>query len=273
MRKLAIQEDMLPGKSAHERLSNAKRLNLSGVEFWADGLTDRVPEIADALQQTGISACGVNLGRLDGYLSADWQTREDAISAMRQAMANAVDLEAKYVSFIPHYGAPDMPDLTPYHSPIDLEKEMMIWLLRTVSDLAYALGTQLLMQPINRYETHFMNRVEQARYFRKKVKDHPHIKIAPNLFHMALEEDDINTTLTAHKDDIGVIYLSDSNCRLPGQGLIAFDAIGETLKAMEYDGWLVLACGRPGQNHAMAYQYYDALPTCCEMLQKNSIVT
>ena len=272
MPKLAIQEDMLPGRSIDERCSNAKHLGLSGIEFWSDDLGERLPEIVTALEATDLSACGVNLGRRDGYLSPDFQTREDAIGRMRQAMADAVDLDAEYVSFVPHYGAPVMPDLTPYHSPIDLEKEMMIWLLRTVSDLAYAIGTQLLMQPINRYETHFMNRVEQAKFFRKKIKDHPHVKIAPNLFHMALEEDDINSTLQTHQEDIGVIYVSDSNRRLPGQGLIPFDAIGETLKSIEYEGWLILECGQPGRNHSNAYTYYDALPVCREMLEGNQVI-
>jgi sugar phosphate isomerase/epimerase len=272
MPKLAIQEDMLPGRTVHERLSNAKRLNLSGVEFWADEVTERVPEIASALEQTGLSACGINLGRIDGYLSPDLQTREQAIGAMRQAMADAVDLNAEYVSFVPLFGTSLMPDLTPYRTPIDLEKEMMIWLLRTVSDLAYAIGTQLLMQPINHYETHFMNRVEQAKYFRKKIKDHDHVKIAPNLFHMALEEDDINATLQVHQEDIGVIYLADSNRRLPGHGLIPFNSLGKTLKTMNYDGWLVLECGTPQHNHDLAYLYYDALPTCIEMMTKHAII-
>lgn len=272
MPKLAIQEDMLPGRTVHEHLSNAKHLNLSGVEFWADDLTERVPEIASALEQNNMSACGVNLGRVDGYLSPDLQTRETAIGLMRQAMANAVDLGADYVSFVPLYGASGMPDLTPYRSPIDLEKEMMIWLLRTVSDLAYAIGTQLLMQPINHYETHFMNRMEQAKFFRKKIKDHPHVKIAPNLFHMALEEDDLNATLQTYQDDIGVIYLADSNRRLPGHGLIPFESVGETLKTINYEGWLVLECGNPSQNQHSAYQYYDMLPACCKMLETNGVI-
>jgi len=272
MPKLAIQEDMLPGRTVHERLSNAKRLNLSGVEFWADDVTERVPDIANALTEHGLSACGINLGRIDGYLSPDLQIREQAIGAMRQAMADAVDLNAEYVSFVPLFGATSMPDLTPYRSPIDLEKEMMIWLLRTVSDLAYAIGTQLLMQPINHYETHFMNRVEQAKFFRHKIKDHPHVKIAANLFHMALEEDDIHATLEAHQDDIGVIYVADSNRRLPGQGLIPFDMLGKTLKTINYDGWMVLECGTPQNNHAIAYQYYDAMPACCDLLKTHGMI-
>lgn len=272
MPKLAIQEDMLPGRTIHERLSNAKRLNLSGVEFWADDVTERVPDIANALAEHGLSACGINLGRIDGYLSPDLQTRERAIGAMRQAMADAVDLNAEYVSFVPLFGTTSMPDLTPYRTPIDLEKEMMIWLLRTVSDLAYAIGTQLLMQPINHYESYFMNRIEQAKFFRHKIKDHEHVKIAANLFHMALEEENIHATLETHQEDLGVIYLADSNRRLPGQGLIPFEAFGNTLKTINYDGWLVLECGTPQHNQATAYQYYDAVPACCELLKTCGVI-
>lgn len=272
MSHLAIQEDMLPGRTVLERLENAKYLGLSGVEFWAEGLTARVPEIAPALQQSGMKATGVNLGRLDGYLSPDWETRDNAVSTMRQAMADAIDLGADYVTFVPHYGAPTMPDLTPYHTPLDLEKEMMVWLLRTVSDLAYALGTNLYMQPVNHYESHFMTRMDQAKHFRTKIKDHPHVKVASNLFHMAMEEDDIFATLLKYKDDIGMIYLADSNRRLPGQGLIDFHKVGETLKAMDYQGWLVLECGRPQQNHNVAYRYFDGLPACSGMLKNCKVV-
>ena len=51
-------------------------------------LTERVPEIASAIEQTGIRAAAVNLGRRDGYLSPDLHERERAISEMRQAMSN-----------------------------------------------------------------------------------------------------------------------------------------------------------------------------------------
>lgn len=272
MPKLAIQEDMLPGRTIDEQTANAKYLDLSGIEFWADGLTDRIPDVITAMNAHDMAACGVNLGRLDGYLYPDLETRELAISRMRQAMADAIDLEAEYVSFVPHYGAPVMPDLTPHQTPYALEQEMMIWLLRTISDLAYALGIQLYMQPINHYESHFMTRVDQAKYYRKKIKDHPHVKIAPNLFHMALEEDDINSTLTTHQDDIGMIYLSDHNRKLPGQGLIPFDTFGKTLKSIAYNGWLVLECGHPGHNYQMAYAYFDALPACHQNLKHFGII-
>ena len=165
---------------------------------------------------------------------------------------------------MPHYGANQQPDLTPFKTPIEIEYELMVWLLRGVSDLAYAIGVDLYMQPVNRYETHFMNRVEQAVHFRRQIKDHPHVKVAANLFQMALEEmmpiDSLRTALQAEANDIGIIYLADSNRRLPGHGLLDFKAVMGVLKDCAYQGWLTLECGTPGHNQEYANDFADALP-------------
>jgi len=266
--QFAIQEDMLPGRSIAEKLQNAQMLGVEGVEFWAAGLTERVPEIAKALEQTGIRAAAVNLGRRDGYLSPILQERERAISEMRQAMTDAVDIGAGHVIFVPHFGGPRMPDLTPYRSPIELESEMMIWLLRTVSDLAYAIGVELDMLPINHYETYFMNRLEQAAFFRRKIKDHAHIKIAVSTFHMALEESNALEALRTHGKHIGYIHLADSNTRLPGQGLMDFPAAAGVLREIEYVGWLTFACGDPGNNHSRAARFMADLPASLALVKQ-----
>jgi sugar phosphate isomerase/epimerase len=270
--KYAIQEDMLSGRTLRARLRHARELGVEGVEFWADGLTPRVPEVAAALAESGLSASAVNLGRIDGFLYPDARTRDRAVSAMRQAFADALDIGAAGVTFVPHLGANQQPDLTPFKTPIEIEYELMVWLLRGVSDLAYAIGVDLYMQPVNRYETHFMNRVEQAVHFRRQIKDHPHVKIAANLFHMALEEtnavDSLRAALQAEANDIGMIYLADSNRRLPGQGLLDFKAVMGVLRDCGYQGWLTLECGTPGQNHERANAFADALPTCLTWLKQ-----
>lgn len=269
---IAIQEDMLAGRGMVEKLQNAQRIGFEGIEIWAQGLTERVPEIAAAIEQTGIRAAAVNLGRRDGYLSPELHEREHAISEMRQAMTDAVDIGAGHVIFVPHFGGPRMPDLTPYRSSIELEAEMMVWLLRTVSDLAYAMGVELDMLPINHYETYFMNRLEQAALFRRKIKDHPHVKIAASLFHMALEEADFMQAMRAHGKHIGYIHLADSNCHLPGQGMIDFSAAAEALREIEYDGWLTFACGDPGNNQTRAARFMAELPASLALIKQAGLV-
>jgi sugar phosphate isomerase/epimerase len=240
--KFTILESLLRGRSVAERLAHAQSLGITGVEFSSIGLSERVPEIVAGLEHTGLRASAVNLMGVDGYLSPVLAERERAISQMRQAMADAIDLGAAHVVFVPHYGETRMPDLTPYRAAIELESEMMIWLLRTVSDLAYAIGVELDMLPVNHYESYFLNRVGQAAFFRRKIKDHAHVKIAANLFHMAMEEGDSIATLREYGKHLGYVYLSDSNCRLPGQGSTDFRAVAAVLREVEYDGWLTLMC-------------------------------
>lgn len=256
--KFAVQEHLLSGRSVVDKLKHAQALGLNGIEFFAEGLTERVPEIVAALEQTGLQVAAVNLGRRDGYLSPLLVEREQAISTMRQAMADALDLGAYHVVFVPHLGAPRMPDLTPYRAPIELDSEMMIWLLRTVSDLAYAIGVELDMLPVNHYESYFLNRLDQAAFFRRKIKDHAHVKVAANLFHLALEEPDIIGALREHAKHLSYVYLADHNGRLPGQGMMDFAAVTTVLREIEYDGWLTFTCNdqyAPTVNIAASLDY------------------
>ncbi|MEP6988026.1 MAG: hypothetical protein ABI970_20660, partial [Chloroflexota bacterium] len=69
--RLAIQEDMLTGKTTLERFQNAHALGFAGVEVWGSGLTPRVPEIAAAAQQTGVAISAVNHGRQSRLLDPD----------------------------------------------------------------------------------------------------------------------------------------------------------------------------------------------------------
>lgn len=266
--KLAIQEDMLAGKTLLDKFATAQALGFQGIEFWGRGLPTRVPEIAEAIEKTGILAAAVNHGRQSRFIDADRAERERALAELRASVVSAVDIGAPAVLIVPHFGAPTVPDFTPYKSVIQLEYELLHNHLRTLSDYVYAIGVNLYIEPVNRYETHFLNTLADAVRARRKIKDHAHVKLTANLFHMALEETNIPQALRDAAKDIGHIHLADSNRRLPGQGLIDFAAIASALQDSQYDGWLTLECGQPGQNQEFARQYTAELPTCLDYLRR-----
>lgn len=265
--RLAIQEDMLPGKTILEQLQNAAALGLQGVEFWAAGLTARVPEVVAALRETGLSAAGVNYGHSGSLLHPDRPTREAALAAFRHAVVDAIDIGAPGVIVVPHFGEPTLPDLTPYKSLIQLEYELLHNHLRTLSDYVYAIGVDLYLQPVNRYETHFINTLADGVRVRRRIKDHPHVKLAADTFHMALEEVDPVAALREYSGDIGYIHLADSNRRLPGRGRTDFPALFAILKDANYSGWLTLSVGNPGHNAEDARQIMAALPASLEFVR------
>ena len=263
MPKLAIQEALLPGATAMQKLAAAETLGFSGVEFPAGGLEDRLPEVYDALQAHGLAASGVNMGTAGGWLAADRGTRADAADMLRRALTCALDLEAEYVTFVPHYGDSDLPDLTPFASPMELQKELLIWLLRGISDLADAMDAKLAMLPVNSGETTFVTRLDEAAFFRRQVDNHPNITIAANTRCLALEEEELALSLTAHSPALSVVYLVDDNRRLAGQGALPFESLAEALNSTAFDGWLVLA----GESDSIA-----GVSGCLKYLRRCNII-
>ncbi len=95
----------------------------------------------------------------------------------------------------------------------------------------------LLIEPVNRYETDFINRVEQAAALVEKV-GLSNLMIMPDIFHMNIEDKTIANELRKHIHYINYIHLADSNRLAPGQGHIDFSDIFNTLKDTGYNGWV-----------------------------------
>ena len=240
--KLAIQARLLPGKDDIERIAYAKQAGLDGLEFDFEDIYPNIPLIAEALQTHELEAAAINIGRIH-LLHPDYDRRESAITRARLAMAATQDIQAAGVVFVPnHPTTPRLPDLHPYKSSIELEAELLVTQLRaTLCDLAYAIGTDLYLAPLNRYETHLINTLDQAATVLHKNKDHPHLKVAANSFHMLLEEADILAALRRQADCIGYVHLANQQNLLPDAGLIDFQAVIAALKIAGYDGWLTIA--------------------------------
>ena len=240
--QLAIQETLLPGATTRERLAHARTLGLEGVEFDAERLTDRVPEIAEILSVTGLKTAAVNVGKVP-LIHPELAERDKAIRVIRQAMANALDLGATGVIFIPHDAdTPRLPDLRPYKSSLELEIELLLNLLKsTLADLAYAMGAELLLAPVNRAETHLIQRLDQAVSVRRRSKNHPHLKIAADTGHMALEEEDLIAALREQVAHIGYVRVSGLDDNLSAPNPVAVSAIIRTLRTGQYNGWVTLA--------------------------------
>lgn len=100
-------------------------------------------------------------------------------------------------------------------------------------------GVTLVIEPVNRYETNFLNSVEETAAFARRIS-HPNLKIMPDVFHMNLEDRDMQGVLRENADLLGYIHLADSNRHYPGDGHLDFPALLGTLQEIGYDGWCSL---------------------------------
>jgi sugar phosphate isomerase/epimerase len=258
--KLAIQEDMLPGRSMTEKFEHARDLGFEGIEVWGRDLGAKIPALIEAMERTGLQIAAVNHGRQGRILDAQPLERERALTELRASIMDAVDIGAQGVIFVPAFFGYLLPDLSPYRTAAELQADLLVEHLRTLEDYANAMGVTLYIEPINRYETSFINRLEQAAEIVKRRNNHPRLKLCADVFHMMLEESTPAAAVRAHAEMIGHVHLADSNRRLPGQGATDFVALASALREIDYDGWCALECGDPGANAVRADDYLRDLP-------------
>lgn len=105
-------------------------------------------------------------------------------------------------------------------------------------DVADRLGVQVLIEPINRYETNYLNTVDEV----LELIATPALsaaKVLIDTFHMNIEESDYDKTIRRIGKRLGYVHIADSNRQAPGQGHIPLDSILQTLGAVGFDGPLV----------------------------------
>jgi len=261
--KLSIQEDMLPGPTLEDRFAQAADLGLQGIEFWSESLPAQANDIDRLSGTNGVVVSSINNGRRSRFLDPDPEERARALAELIEALHLGSRLGAAGVVFVPHFFGPLLPDLSPFLSIVDLERGLLRAQLQGLAGEAERAGIALWLEPVNRYETHLLVRLQDAVSI---VEQLPQLGIVADLFHMALDEPDIAEAIRRHAAHIGHVHLADNNRRLPGQGSTDFSPILQALSRIGFAGWLTFECGEPGRNSARARAYQEGLPASINSL-------
>lgn len=98
-------------------------------------------------------------------------------------------------------------------------------------------GVTVLIEPINRYESNFLNNVDEACALLARLP-FENVGVMADVFHMNIEDDRIGASLRRNAKRVKYVHIADSNRRAPGQGHTDFDEILDALTESGYDGWL-----------------------------------
>jgi sugar phosphate isomerase/epimerase len=109
--------------------------------------------------------------------------------------------------------------------------------IREGGEYASTVGVDVTLEPWNRYETYFLNRLDQAveLWHETGLKNGG---VMGDTFHMNIEEASIPDALRATKGLLNHVHLADSNRAVAGRGHTDFGPILKALLDIDYDGYL-----------------------------------
>lgn len=111
--------------------------------------------------------------------------------------------------------------------------------LKTLCKYAEKKGKQVCLEPLNRFETDFINTADQALQMVKDVGS-PALKIHLDTFHMNIEEKEQGAAIRKVGKLLGHFHACGSDRGTPGNDHTDWESINRALKAVGYKGDVVI---------------------------------
>ncbi len=111
--------------------------------------------------------------------------------------------------------------------------------LKVICQYAEKRGRQICLEPLNRFETDFINTCDQALKMQKAVGS-PVLKLHLDTFHMNIEEKDQAAAIRKAGKLLGHFHACGCDRGTPGNDSIAWKSIAAALKAVRYHGDVVI---------------------------------
>ncbi len=203
-----------------------KALEISGEPERHD-----VGAIRSLLDEVGMTCFGaVSLMTPErSLLAKDAGRRAASVQYIKDCISMVQGLGGEEMSVVPGSVGQVAPEATP--------EEEWAWAtasLQECNDHAQACGVRMGSEPINRFETFFINRAAQAIALAEAVG--PSCGVVLDSFHMAMEERDLHEAIRAAGDRLIDFHIGENNRQAPGLGSLDWSAIVATLRSIGYDG-------------------------------------
>lgn len=248
--KLACQENMTPGDSLADKLARLADWGYEGVEFQGRTLRERLSEVKQALKKSKVKPASICAGYRGCLLDPNPAERDQAMNDIKELLTIGGEIGVVGLIVVPIFGGPRLPDARPLFDAREFERKMFMAQLKELAETAEKAKCAVLVEPLNRYETHWVNRLGQAVDMVRRIGS-DYVKIMADFFHMNIEEADIPASIRKAGKFVAHVHLADSNRVLPGMGHTDFKAGFAALKEVGFKGFMALECGIPGDASAL----------------------
>ena len=254
--RFGVRTPFPAGSTLRERALLLERLGYQGIELGPEWLGQTVDAIQKQIEGTGIAVSAI-VGSIK-LLDTDAPVRAQAVELDRQRLEMAKELGASAVIEVPVFGPNRFQDLSPIMTPREIEKRLLVAELKQLAPDVERTGITLLIEPLTKKETHFINLQGQGAEIIQAVGA-PGFMLLSDFYHMQMEERNIARTLSQYGKYTAYVHLADG-ARRTEPGSLPFDYRPgfRALKKWGYSGWLTVESRatdnpEPALTRALAY--------------------
>lgn len=210
-----------------------KQLGYDGIEIpiLAPDRIDTV-SLRSALDASGLS-CTASTALPFGTTLLDPEASSGAKAFLRQCIEVAGNLGAEVLC-----GPLYAPVGQHNRPPQGKDRDACVLALQELAPIAEHHKVQLAVEPINRFETAFLNTLGDATALVQRVA-HPFVGIVADTFHMNIEEKDSPASLTSAGRSLVHMHFSENDRGVIGTGQVPWPQVMAALRALPYRGWVV----------------------------------
>ena len=193
-----------------------------------------VERVIEELERNNLEVyCGTGLGLNTDISSPEQAIRENGLSHILACLEVAHRLGSPSLDGVIHsaWGKKDRVGL--------IDRKRSAEVLKEAANKAGELDMELALECINRYESSFLNTVEQGLELLGLI-GMPNVGLHLDTYHMNIEEKSIPAALVKCGSKLYHLHLSENNRGYPGNGSINWRDIFEALKKINYTRGLVI---------------------------------
>ena len=242
--KISMHNWMRP-EPIETTIARLGRSGYNGIEISGEPALYDADHVRKLLDDQGLECWGsvtLMTGGRD-LVHEDYYVRMASVQYVKDTLSMVSELGGKILTVVPS----TVGKVVPMASP----EEEWNWAVEGLKECqahAEQVGVRIGIEPLNRFETYFINRADQAVQLAKDVGGNCGVTL--DIFHMNIEEADWAQSIRDTGDYLVDFHVADNNRMAAGQGSLDWKKIVNTLKEAGYDG--ALTVDSPPQIHARA---------------------
>ncbi|SRR6266446_156840 len=212
-------------------LARLERFGYDGIEISGEPAEYDAHEVHEQLMRHGLTCWGAVTLTEKGrdLINGDRYVRLGTIRYMKDCLSFAADLGGQILTVVPCLKTAPM-------SSVENEWRWAVDGLKECQEHADKLGIRMAIEPLNRFETYFINRHDQALELAEQVGGN--CGVCLDFYQMCAEENSWESALRASASRLANVHIADSNRMPPGRGSIDWKRAIQVLSDTAYSGYL-----------------------------------